>query len=50
MICLDKFTKENGAMKIWLKSHLSGVRIHHEKNKFFGKKNNYKFIVFRKAL
>ena len=49
MICLDKFTKENGATKIWPKSHLSGVRIHHEKNKFFGKKNNYKFIVAPKG-
>ena len=34
MICLDDFTKNNGATKIWPNSHLSGIRIHHDKAKF----------------
>lgn len=34
MVCLDDFTKSNGATKIWPNSHLSGVRIHHERHKF----------------
>jgi len=44
MICLDKFTKKNGATKIWPKSHLSGIRIHHEKNKIKNKKNKFIYI------
>lgn len=30
--CLDDFTKENGATKIWPKSHLSATRIQNDKN------------------
>ncbi len=46
MICLDDFKKENGATKIWPKSHLSGIKIHHEKNKL---KNNKKKHVYVEA-
>ncbi len=43
IICLDDFTKENGATKIWPKSHLSGVQIHKSKikDKLIKKKNIY---------
>ncbi len=44
MICLDNFKKDNGATKIWPKSHLSGVRIHHEMKKFNGKKNKFVYV------
>ena len=30
--CLNNFTKENGATKIWPKSHLSSTRIQNDKN------------------
>ena len=46
MICLDEFKKENGATKIWPKSHLSGVRIHHDKKKL---KNYLKKYVYVEA-
>ncbi len=39
--CLNDFTKENGCTKIWPKSHLSGIRIHHDKN--YKKNSNKKF-------
>ena len=38
--CLNNFTKENGATKIWPKSHLSGVRVQNDKN--------YKNIIKKK--
>lgn len=43
LFCLDDFTKENGATKIWPGSHLSGVRIQNSKNykKLIKKKNVY---------
>ena len=43
IICLDDFTKENGATKIWPKSHLSGIQIHKNKLKdqLIKKKNIY---------
>ena len=44
MICLDEFKKENGATKIWPKSHLSGVRIHHDKKKLKNYKKNYIYV------
>ncbi len=44
MICLDDFRKENGATKIWPKSHLSGVRIHHERNKIKNKENKFTYV------
>ncbi len=41
--CLDDFTKENGATKVWPKSHLSGIRIQNSKNysNLIKKKNKY---------
>ena len=33
IICLDDFTEKNRATKIWPKSHLSGIKIHKNKNK-----------------
>ena len=44
MICLDDFKKENGATKIWPKSHLSGIKIHHEKNKLKNKKKKHVYV------
>jgi hypothetical protein len=44
MICLDPFKKNNGATKLWPKSHLSGIRIHHSPNKLKNKHNNYKYL------
>lgn len=43
LFCLDDFTKENGATKIWPGSHLSGVRIQNSKNykKLIKKKHVY---------
>ena len=40
--CLNNFTKENGATKIWPKSHLSSTRIQNDKN--YNKKIKKKFV------
>ena len=44
MICLDEFKKENGATKIWPKSHLSGIRIHHDKKKLKNREKKYVYV------
>ena len=41
--CLNDFTKENGATKIWPKSHLSGIRVQNEKNYKKMIRRNFKF-------
>jgi ectoine hydroxylase-related dioxygenase (phytanoyl-CoA dioxygenase family) len=43
LFCLDDFTKNNGATKIWPGSHLSGVRIQNAKNykNLIKKRNKY---------
>ena len=42
--CLNNFTKENGATKIWPKSHLSGIRVQNDKNYKDIIKKNFKFV------
>lgn len=47
--CFDDFTRENGATKIWPKSHLSGVRIQNNKNYARKIKNNFKCLEAKKG-
>tara|TARA_B110000037_G_C17077730_1_gene488597 strand:- start:163 stop:1005 length:843 start_codon:yes stop_codon:yes gene_type:complete len=42
--CLNDFTKENGATKIWPKSHLSGIRVQNDKNYKNIIKKKFKFV------
>ena len=51
LFCLDDFTKENGATKVWPKSHLTGVRIHNKDQEkyLFKKKNNFKYVEAKKG-
>ena len=44
LMCLDEFKKQNGATKVWPKSHLSGIRIHHNKSRLKNNLNNYKIL------
>ena len=47
--CLNQFTKENGATRIWPQSHISGVRIqnHNKYSKMI--KRNSKFVEAKKG-
>ena len=47
--CFDEFTKENGATKVWPKSHLSGTRI--QKSKEYDKKikNSFRYAEAKKG-
>jgi len=47
--CLDEFTKENGSTKVWPKSHLSGIRIHKDKNYSKKIKKNFKYAEAKKG-
>ena len=47
--CLDDFTKENGATKIWPKSHLSGIRIQNDKNYSKLIKKRHKYVEAKKG-
>jgi len=47
--CLNTFSKENGATKIWPKSHLSGVRIQNDKNYSKEIKKEYKYAEAEKG-
>ena len=47
--CLDDFTKENGATKVWPKSHLSGIRIQKDKNYKKKIKANFKYAEAKKG-
>ncbi len=47
--CLNKFSKENGATKIWPKSHLSGIRIQNDKNYKKKIKKKYKYVEAEKG-
>ena len=49
IICLDNFTKKNGATKIWPKSHLSGIHIHKNGNKKFLKNKKYTLLNAKKG-
>jgi len=42
--CLNDFTKENGATKIWPKSHLTGIRVQNDKNYKKNIKKKFKFV------
>ena len=44
MICLDPFTKNNGATKLWPNSHNSGIRIHHSQKKLKKKQENFQYL------
>ena len=43
LFCLDNFSQKNGATKIWPRSHLSGLRIHHENKSKLKLYKKYKF-------
>ncbi len=47
--CLNDFTKENGATKIWPKSHLSGIRIQNDKNYSKLIKKRHKYVEAKKG-
>ena len=47
--CLDDFTKENGATKVWPKSHLSGIRIHKDKRYSKKIKTKFKYVEAKKG-
>ena len=49
MYCFNDFSKENGATKIWPKSHLSGVRVQNEKKYLKNKINNFKYAKAKKG-
>ncbi len=49
MICLDKFTKFNGATKVWPKSHLYGIKIHHQKKYLKRHYKNFKYLEAKKG-
>ena len=49
IICLDNFTKKNGATKIWPKSHLSGIHIHKNGNEKFLKNKKYTLLNAEKG-
>ena len=49
LFCLNDFTKENGATKIWPKSHLSGIRIQNDKKYSSKIKDNYKYLEAKKG-
>ena len=43
LYCLDNFTIDNGATKIWPGSHLSGIRIQNDKNYSFRIRQKYEY-------
>ena len=47
--CLNNFNKENGATKIWPKSHLSGIRIQNDKNYSKKIKKNFEYVEAKKG-
>ena len=47
--CLNEFTKENGATKVWPKSHLSGIRIHKDKRYSKKIKTKFKYVEAKKG-
>jgi ectoine hydroxylase-related dioxygenase (phytanoyl-CoA dioxygenase family) len=49
LFCLEDFTKDNGATKIWPGSHLSGVRIQNSKNYKKLVKKKYKYAEAKKG-
>ena len=49
IICLDNFTKKNGATKIWPKSHLSGIHIHKNGNEKFLKNKKFTLLNAEKG-
>ena len=49
MYCFNDFTKNNGATKIWPKSHLSGVRVQNEKKYLKNRKNKFKYATALKG-
>ena len=49
LFCLEDFTKENGATKIWPGSHLSGVRIQNSKHYKKLIKKKYKYATGKKG-
>ena len=44
MICLDPFTKNNGATKLWPNSHNSGIRIHDFPKQSKKKLENFEYL------
>lgn len=44
MICLDPFTKNNGATKLWPNSHNSGIRIHDFPKQLKKKLENFEYL------
>jgi ectoine hydroxylase-related dioxygenase (phytanoyl-CoA dioxygenase family) len=49
MYFFDNFTKENGATKIWPKSHLSGIRIQNDPNYKKNIKKKFKYVESNKG-
>ena len=49
LFCLDNFSKHNGSTKIWPKSHLSGLKIHHEKKSMQKKFKKFKYVEAKKG-
>lgn len=49
MYCFDNFRKENGATKIWPKSHLSGIRIQNDINYKKNIKKKFKYVESNKG-
>ena len=47
--CLNDFTKENGATKIWPKSHLTGIRVQNDKNYKNIIKKKFRFVEAQKG-
>ena len=49
MYCFDDFKKQNGATKVWPKSHLSGVRIQDDKDYKKKIRKKYKYVEAKKG-
>ena len=49
MYCFDNFKKNNGATKVWPKSHLSGIRIQNDLNYKKNTKKYYKYVETKKG-
>lgn len=49
LFCLDNFTKNNGATKIWPKSHLSGIRIQNKKKYSNKLIKNFKYLTAKRG-